>query len=206
LSTSDEEARETAPLLILRNRFKPAEVTADTDSMSLTLSPPTRIAALVGALVLTGLAAIVFLVGRGAISGESSGDSTAPIVKTAPRITPPTTTARPRAATPRAVTGFAAKIDHALRHSRVVVVSVSMPGAAVDRVVLKEARAGARASHAAFVSISAANERAVSGLVAKTGILPSPAVVIVKRPGVVTTTFSVTDAGTIAQAVAQARR
>jgi hypothetical protein len=175
--------------------------------MSLTLSPPTRIAALVGALVLTGLAAVVFLVGRSAVGGESSVDSAAPIVKTAPRTTPPrTTTVRPPAATPRAATGFAAKINHALRYSRVVVVSVSMPGAAVDRVVLKEARAGAEASHAAFVSISAANERAVSGLVAKTGILPSPAVVIVKRPGVVTTTFSVTDAGTIAQAVAQARR
>jgi hypothetical protein len=174
--------------------------------VSLTLTPPTRIAALVGALVLTGLAAVVFLVGRGAVGGESSVDSTAPIVKTAPRVTPPKATTRPAAATPRAVTGFTAKIDHALRYSGVVVVSVSMPGAAVDRVVNREARAGAKASHAAFVSISAANERAVSGLVAKTGILPSPAVVIVKRPGVVATTFSVTDAGTIAQAVAQARQ
>ena len=50
------------------------------------------------------------------------------------------------------------------------------------------------------------NERAVAALVAKAGVLPDPAVLVVKRPGVVTTTFSVTDAGTIAQAVAQARR
>ena len=81
-----------------------------------------------------------------------------------------------------------------------------MPGAAVDRIVRREARAGAAASRAGFVAISATNERAVSGLIAKTGVLPAPAVVVVKRPGVVETTFSVTDAGTIAQAVAQARR
>ncbi len=67
-----------------------------------------------------------------------------------------------------------------------------------------EARSAARASRAGFVAISALNERAIAGLVAKTGVLPEPAVVIVKRPGAVAATFSVTDAGTIAQAVAQA--
>jgi hypothetical protein len=56
------------------------------------------------------------------------------------------------------------------------------------------------------VPLSAANERAVSALVAKTGMLPDPAVLVVKRPGVAVATFSVTDAGTIAQAVAEARR
>ena len=102
--------------------------------------------------------------------------------------------------------GFPPRIDHALRYSRVVVVSVSIPGAAVDGIVRREARAAARAAHAGFVPVSALNERAVSGLVAKAGVLPAPAVVIVKRPGVVAATFSVTDAATIQQAVAQARR
>ena len=102
--------------------------------------------------------------------------------------------------------GFPARIDHALRYSGVVVVSVSIPGAAVDRVVRSEARSAARASRAGFVAISALNERAVGGLVAKTGVLPDPAVVIVRRPGTVAATFSVADAGTIAQAVAEARR
>jgi hypothetical protein len=101
--------------------------------------------------------------------------------------------------------GFPAKIDHALRYSRVVVVSISLPGAAVDAVVRKEAREAAAASRVRFVTLSAANERAMSGLVAKTGLLPSPAVVVVKRPGTVVATFSVTDAATISQAVAQAR-
>jgi hypothetical protein len=179
--------------------------------VSITLSPPTtRVAALVGALVLTGLAAVVFLLGRGALADEPSGPATsaAPVTKPAVRVAPkPKPAATPRAQTaPRVPSGFPAKIDHALRYSRVVVVSVSVPGAAVDAIVRREARAGAQASRAGFVAISAANERAVSGLVAKTGVLPAPAVVIVKRPGVVATTFSVTDSGTIAQAVAQARR
>ncbi len=175
--------------------------------MSLTLNPNARIATLVGALVLTGLAAIVFFVGRGVLGGDTVADSSATPVITKPRATStPKPAATPPRATKRVPSGFPTSVDNALRHSRVVVVSVSMPGAAVDRVVRKEARAGAKAAHAGFVPLSAANELAVSGLVAKAGILPSPAVVIVKRPGVVVTTFSVTDAGTIAQAVAQARR
>ena len=43
-------------------------------------------------------------------------------------------------------------------------------------------------------------------LAALVAVLCTPAVVIVKRPGAVATTFSVTDAGTIAQDVAQAGR
>ena len=177
--------------------------------MSLTLNPPTRVTALVGALVLTGLAAIVFLLGRGALGeAEPTALTAAPVTKPAGAV--PVAPKPPAAARvkpkPRAASGFPTKIDHALRYSRVVVVSVSMPGGAVDAIVRREARAGAKASRAGFVAISAANEPAVSGLVAKTGVLPAPAVVIVKRPGVVATTFSVTDAGTVAQAVAQARR
>ena len=173
--------------------------------MSVTLNPPTRIAALVGVLVLTGLAAVVLLIGRGTLGGAET-DAVTPLQKPAARAeTTPKPVAAPRAKS-RVASGFPAKIDHALRYSRIVVVSVSLPGAAVDAVVRREARSGARAARAGFVSISAANERAISGLVAKTGVLPAPAVVIVKRPGIVAGTFSVTDSGTIAQAVAQARR
>jgi hypothetical protein len=176
-------------------------------SVSLTVHPPARVAALVGALVLTGVAAVVFLLARGALAEESATTS-APATRTAPKpaATPPT---KPRAAKPRPArvpSGFPPRIDHALRYSRVVVVSVAMPGAPVDAIVRREARAAARAGRAGFVAISALNERAVAGLMAKAGVLPDPAVVVVRRPGDVAATFSVTDAGTIQQAVAQARR
>jgi hypothetical protein len=175
--------------------------------VSLTLSPPNRLTALVGALVLTGLAAVVFLLGRGPLAGDDAATtSPTPVVHT-PRPTQKPA-AKPHAATPhpRVASGLPARVDHALRYSRVVVVSVGIPGAPVDAVVRKEARVAAKAAHAAFVPLSASNERAMSALVAKTGVLPDPAVVVVERPGTAVAIFSVTDAATIAQAVAEARR
>ncbi len=178
--------------------------------MSVTLSPPVRVAALVGAIVLTALAAVVFLLGRGIVGGATETPATTPVVqqaeKPATSVKPGTKPATAPPPQPRVASGFPAKVDHALRYGRIAVVSVSIPGAAVDAVVRREARTAAAASRARFVTLSAANERAMAGLVAKTGILPSPAVVIVKRPGVVVATFSVTDAATISQAIAQARR
>jgi hypothetical protein len=174
--------------------------------VSVTLSPPVRVAALVGVLVVTGLTAFALLLGRGIVGGEPETAATpAPVVKPAQK---PAAAQKPvRApARQRVPSGFPPRIDHALRYGRVVVVSVSVPGAAVDAVVRREARAAAAASRVKLVTLSAANERAMAGLVAKTGVLPSPAVVVVKRPGVVTATFSVTDAATISQAVAEARR
>jgi hypothetical protein len=172
--------------------------------VSLTLSPPTRVVALVGALVLTGLAAVVFLLGRGAISGSASPSATAPITHSTLRATH-RPAAKPKPAQ-RQPSGFPAPVDHALRYGKIVVVSVSIPGAPVDAQVRSEARAGAAASRAGFVRLSALNERAMAQLMAKTGVLPDPAVLVVKRPGTVVATFSVADAGTIAQAVAEARR
>ena len=178
--------------------------------MTVTLNSPARIATLVGALVLTGLAAVVFLVGRSALGdGSAAATNPAPVTHTTPKTTPKPSGARPATHAkphPRVASGLPARIDHALRYSRIVVVSISIPGAPVDAIVRSEARAGAQASRAGFVRISALNETAVAALVAKAGVLPDPAVLVVKRPGVVTTTFSVTDSGTIAQAVAQARR
>jgi hypothetical protein len=192
----------------VHTRFKPVSPGADTDHVSVTLSPPVRLAALVGALVLTGLAAAVFLLGRGLVGEDPAQLATpAPEVRTTPKPTAPThAPATPRAKPARVASGFPPAIDHALRYSRVVVISVTVPGAAVDAVVRREARAAATTARARFVSLTAANERALSGLFAKTGVLPAPAVVVVKRPGVVVATFSVTDAATITQAVAQARR
>ena len=176
--------------------------------MSLTLNPPTRITALVGALVLTGLAAVVFLLGRGALGGEQDVSATsAPAAKSVqPAVAKPKPKPAATSRVTRVASGFPPKVDHALRYSRVVVVSVSLPGAAVDALVRNQARAGAKAARAGFVSISASDERAISRLVGKTGVLPAPAVVIVKRPGVVAGVFSVTDAVTIEQAATQARR
>jgi len=184
------------------------------ETVSVTLSPPVRVLALVGAIVVTGLAVFVFVVARGG-TGNDAGTVAPAARKAAPSAKPATvraaTPAAKRAARPKAParsvrSGYPAPIDHALRYSRVVVVVVYLPHARVDAVVRREARAAATSSRAGFVALNALNERLVGGLVSKTGVLPAPAVVVVRRPGIVSATFGVTDRETVEQAVALARR
>ena len=171
----------------------------------MTLTPPVRVFALVGVLAAVGLAAFLFLLRP---TGDDTTAAVTKPVKTTERVTPrtpPLPRATPRPAVLPA-SGFPLPIHRALRRNRVVVVAVYMPGASVDSVVRREARAGARTARAGYVAVSALSERLVRPLVAKTGVLPDPAVLVLRRPGVVTTTLGVTDRQTVAQAVAQARR
>ena len=178
--------------------------------MTATLSPPVRVFALLGVLVAVGLGAFVFVLGR---AGSETVDApVTPLTPPAaqPNATPapakPPTRPRARQATVGTPSGFPVPVHRAMRRNRVVVVSVYMPGASVDALVRREARAAAISSGAGFVALSATSARLMGPLVAKTGVLPDPAVVVVKRPGVVVATLSVIDRATVAQAVAQARR
>src|SRR5262249_41654391 len=149
--------REARPIV------KPPDPPADTPHVSMTLSPPVRVVVLVGALVLTGLAAVVFLLGRGSVGG---GESTAgtPLLPTTQKAPSAQVTAKPHVAAPRHVrvpSGFPARVDHALRYADVVVVSVAIPGARVDAEVRREARAAAKAAHARFIPMNALDEHAM---------------------------------------------
>lgn len=184
--------------------------------MTLTLSPPIRVFALVGIIAATALGAFFFLVARPGVS-EGSGSPAASTTSTVgPGATKPATPTRgtetptpqrrPRSAPLQTKSGFPLKIDRALRKGRPVIVVVYMPGSSVDRIVLGEALRASRRSRASYVPVSALNERVARQLVAKTGVLPQPAVLVLKNPGIVVATLSVTDSETIAQAVALARR
>jgi len=173
-----------------------------------TLSPPVQIFAVLGVIGALGFAAFTFLSG-----GEASVATPAPLTpvkRTAAPTTPAPT--RPAPTQARAVeatttaSGFPRPINKALGQRRVVVVVVHMPGASVDRLVRADAKAAAQATGAGFVALSALNEKLMSSLVSKTGVLPQPAVLVVRRPGVVASTLSVSDRLTISQAVAQARK
>ncbi|MBA2424080.1 MAG: hypothetical protein H0V58_01830 [Actinobacteria bacterium] len=171
----------------------------------MTLTPPIRVFALVGVLAAVGLAAFLFLL-RPA-GDETSSAVTRPVTRPAKSTRPPTPTPRaPSRATALPASGFPLPIHRALRRNRVVVVVVYMPGASVDSIVRAEAKAGARTARAGYVAVSALSERLVRPLVAKTGVLPDPAVLVLRRPDVVVATLGVTDRQTVAQAVAQARR
>jgi hypothetical protein len=171
-----------------------------------TLSPPVQIFAVLGVIAALGFAAFTFLSG-----GEATVATPAPVTTPAPAPKAPATPNRAarRPAPTRTTTtpnGFPTPVNRALGNRKVVVVAVYMPGAGVDLVVRAEAKAAARAMGAGFVALSALNEKVMGPLVGKTGVLPDPAVLVVRRPGVVATTMSVSDRHTIAQAVAQARR
>lgn len=174
----------------------------------MTVSPPVRIFALVGIIGAVALGAFFFIVAQPGVSEEPALLAPPKAVAT-PKVPTQKPAAIPRPRPARALqtkSGFPLKIDRALRRHRVVVVAVYLPGASVDRIVLDEARAGAIQAGAGYVRVSALNERVARQLVAKTGVLPEPAVLVVRRPGVVLTTLSVTDRDTVAQAVAIARR
>lgn len=173
--------------------------------MSTTLSPPVRVAAIVAALVLTGLGAFIFLAGR-----------QAPVETAAPAT--PTTTPTPPAAKPHAAAkptpavkkpalrpDLPAPVAAALQNRQVVVVAIYVPGAAVDSIARREAKAGARMGVAGYVPVSASSGNALEKIVAKTGVLPTPAVVIFERPADVATVLGVADRQTVAAAVRQAK-
>jgi hypothetical protein len=187
--------------------------------VSATISQPVRIFALVGLLAATGLAAFVFLTGRQADPAAAQATpapqaAVTPAAARAPQTVPSKTPAPARRAQAAPATraakptrsGLPVAIDRLFRGNRIVVVAIYMPGAAVDAHVRAEARAGADRAKAGFVAIAATSERLVAPLVAKTGVLPEPAVVVLRRPGTVVTTLGVTDSGTVAQAVLHAKR
>ncbi len=184
-----------------------------TNTVSVTISPPIRVVALLGLLAATTFGAFLLLVGRTTDEGGQAVSPT-PVTRTAPETKPAGTkapTSTPRTPGSPVVTfqtksGYPIPVDRALRRHKVVVVVVYMPGALVDSAVRTEARAAASRTGAGYVPISALSEKLMQPLVAKTGVLPDPAVVVVRRPGVIAATLSVTDRDTVAQAVTQAQR
>ena len=173
-----------------------------------TISRPVQLFALIGVVGAMGFAAFTFL--------ASPGDASTTPLPAAPAAERPASPTRPTPApTPPAArrpsptvtrSGFPVPVDRALRQRRVVVVAVYMPRASVDAVVRAEAQAAAASTGAAFVAVSAANEALMRPLVSKVGVFSDPAVLVVRRPGVVVAELGVTDRATVAQAVAQARK
>jgi hypothetical protein len=175
-----------------------------------TISPQIRVFAVIGVIVAAALGLFLFISGR---SADTTGTLSSPAATTRPSATPKRDApARPVRSKPRPThfrtprSGFPTAVDRAFRKHQVVVLVVYMPGSSVDTLVRKEARAAAIRSGAGYVPVNALNGRIAGQLVAKTGVLPDPAVVVVRRPGVVATTLGAADRETVAQAVVEAKR
>jgi hypothetical protein len=97
-------------------------------------------------------------------------------------------------------------VARALQKHSVVVVSLSSPRSDLDKLSSAEARAGAAAGHAGFVSINVFHQRAGIPLLQKLGMVDTPAVLVVTRRHAVTAELKgFVDRNVVAQAVSDAR-
>jgi hypothetical protein len=191
--------------------------------MTMTVSPHVRLFAIVGALAALALGGAFFMLGR---SGASEADAVPAYIKplhpakkdvahpaaaatTKPKAHPakpaPTPESKPKPAAanpaPALPKDLPAAVGRALLAHRVVVVSLYDPQSKVDAMAEAEAAAGARAAGVGFVAVSALGE-AQAGLLTKTlGVLPSPTLLVYRRPGdLVMRLDGFADRDTVAQA------
>lgn len=102
--------------------------------------------------------------------------------------------------------GMPVAVARALQKHSVVVVSMSSPGADLDKLATAEAKAGAVASDAGFVSVNVFRQKPGISLLHKLGIVDTPAVLVVTRRHAITAEFhGFVDRNVVAQAVSDAR-
>ena len=157
--------------------------------MTTTLSPPIRILGIVGILAAAALALVLFTQHRSthssspALPNVASTNHTTPVSTVKPSHKPLTT--------PKIVllAGLPAPVAHALRYSKIVVVSLYSAGVASDGAALQQARQGAASAHAGFAAVNVLNERIAKGLDKFAGTAATPTVLVVKRPGKIVNRF-----------------
>ena len=167
--------------------------------------------ALIGIVALVAAFAVLMLV-RSGVFGGSSPESV-PVATPAHAATP----AAPQPAQSKPVVkpkvvllaGLPTPVAHALRYSKVVVVSLYAGPAKSDRPAVGQARIGARSAGAGFVAMNVIDDRKAATLAPFVGSVSAPAMVVVRRPGKIVARFEgVIDSAIVAQAAhnAGARR
>ena len=162
------------------------------------------VALLVGVVVLAG--GYWMVVRKHSTTSPRTASST-PVSTTPTSSTPSKThhTASPPARK-LATHGMPISVARALQKHSVVVVSLSSPSSDLDKLASAEARAGAAASNAGFVSINVFHQRAGIPLLHKLGVVDTPAVLVVTRRHSVTSELKgFVDRSVVAQAVSDAR-
>jgi hypothetical protein len=178
-----------------------------------------RIIAAAAFVGLLALGAGIFVLGRGQASSTVRVKTIKPLhpvkpqaraaVKPAPR----TKSAAAAKRKSSVIDGMPADLALALARYDVVVVSLHAPGSSVDELATQEARHGAALAGAAFLSLSAGNEKVVApltsllsgGQAAADRVLDTPAVLVFQRPRNLFVRFNgFTDRDTVAQAATNA--
>jgi hypothetical protein len=202
--------------------------------VTFTLSPPVRIAALLGLLAAVLFGGGMTVLGRG---GDSVPTTTHKIqhhpfggsakaakpVSAKPATTPkkasaskPSTAVKPAQPVKKApvnssvVTaalkaGLPLPLARALGQHNVVVVSLYNPYSEVDGIAFAEARAGAQLAGSGFAPLNVLSKPEVGKLTELLGLLPDPGVLVYVRPGTLVIKLSgFADKETVAQAVQNA--
>jgi hypothetical protein len=197
--------------------------------VTFTLSPPVRIAALLGLTATVLFGAAMMVLGR----GESSGPTThrikhhpfGPGVKAKQASTAPVATPRKHSATktkPAAAralaqkasmkraaaalaAGLPAPVARALGQHSTVVISLYNPYSEVDGIAFAEARAGAHLAGVGFVPLNVLSKAQVGKLTEQLGLLPDPGLLVYVRPATLVVKISgFADKETVAQAAQNA--
>jgi hypothetical protein len=187
--------------------------------VTLTLSPPVRIAALIGLVAAVLLGGGMMTLGRGAAT-EAIPHTIDPhpfgVKKKAAATTPAKTPAAPATRSLAPVTrapqrpsamvaalkaGLPLPIAKGLGQHPVVVVSLYNPYSQVDGISFAEARAGAQLAGVGFVPLNVLSQAQAGKLTEQLGLLPNPGLLVYVRPSTLAARISgFADKETVAQA------
>lgn len=145
-----------------------------------TISPQTRIVALIGVLVIAIAGSAVFVL---------RSHHAAPVTTPPPAVHHPKTSPPPVHATrPTVDPLLPAPLRAALEANRLVVAGFFNPQVAVDSSTMTEASAAAAAEHVGFVRVNLLDSSVAGPLTAllpANALLPNPGIVIYRRPGTI---------------------
>ena len=174
--------------------------------MNATLS--TRQIRLLAVLLLVVVAGGGFLVVTKHKSTTQTTASSTPARTTHATTTPTPSKTHTHSATPVKLHthGLPVPIARALQKHSVVVVSVTTPRGDDQELTRNEAQAGAAEAGVGYVAINAFNQRPGTAILRKLGVVDTPEILVVRRPGTITSQFKgFVDRDVVAQAVADAR-
>ncbi len=173
--------------------------------MSLSVSPPIRILAVLGGILAVAAGLFAFT----QRPSESSPAAPAAVAKPAPALAPaaarPGPVPAPAQPAVKLDSDLPPALETALTQDEVVVVSLYVPGARVDELATAEARAGAELGGVGFLALNVLDEKSAGPLLAKLGVLEDRSVLVFTRPGVVAVRMAgFVDRETVAQAASNA--
>ena len=174
--------------------IKGGGVRADSGLVNTIAATTSRVPRPVAVAVVALAAAFVALmvVRVGVLGGSSDSTSATPVAPSTPSTSHAGTVIKPAATKPKVVLlpGLPPTVAHALRYSKVAVVSLYVGQAQGDRAVVTQVRKGARSAGAGFVAINVGNDKQAASVTSFAGSVSAPTMLVVRRPGKIVAQFS----------------